>query len=170
MKKQRAIITTIIAAALSVSLAGCSGAAGSSKAEAMDFQAKLELKAPDPAVGSSPKILFVGNSHVFYNNLSMMFLNIVNSQGYKSSVKELSSGYYSLKQYADTDDQGGALLDKTLSRENWDFVILQENTSMALANAAEKEMFPPSRILDEKIKAAGGQSVFLMTWAPKNGM
>ena len=91
MKKQRAIITTIIAAALSVSLAGCSGAAGSSKAEAMDFQAKLELKAPDPAVGSSPKILFVGNSHVFYNNLSMMFLNIVNSQGYKSSVKELSS-------------------------------------------------------------------------------
>ena len=170
MKKQRAIITTIIAAALSVSLAGCSGAAGSSKAEAMDFQAKLELKAPDPAVGSSPKILFVGNSHVFYNNLSMMFLNIVNSQGYKSSVKELSSGYYSLKQYAETDDQGGALLDKTLSRENWDFVILQENTSMALANAAEKEMFPPSRILDEKIKAAGGQSVFLMTWAPKNGM
>ena len=55
MKKQRAIITTIIAAALSVSLAGCSGAAGSSKAEAMDFQAKLELKAPDPAVGSSQR-------------------------------------------------------------------------------------------------------------------
>lgn len=170
MKRRKTFITTIAAAALAVSLAGCSGAVGSAKAESMDFQAKMELKAPDPAVGSRPKILFVGNSHIFYNNLSMMFLNIVNSQGYKSSVKELSSGYYSLKQYADTDDQGGALLDKTLRKENWDFVILQENTSMALANAAEEEMFPPSRILDEKIKAAGGQSVFLMTWAPKNGM
>ncbi len=106
MKRKGRFITTILAAALAVSLTGCSGAAGSPKAEAMDFQAKLELKVPDPAVSSRPKILFVGNSHTFYNNLSMMFLNIVNSQGYKSSVKELSSGYYSLKQYADTDDPG----------------------------------------------------------------
>ena len=170
MKKRGKLFGAIWAMALMAALTGCSSAAGSAQAQAMDFQAKLELKVPDPAAGSRPKILFVGNSHVFYNNLSLMFLNIVNGQGRKSTVKELSSGYYSLKQYADTQDQGGALLDKTLNKERWDFVILQENTSMALSAAAQEEMFPSARILDEKIKAAGGQSLFLMTWAPKNGI
>lgn len=169
MKKRGIFLPAILAFALAASLTGCSAAAGTT-AESMDFQAKMELKAPDPAVGSRPKILFVGNSYTFYNNLSMMFLNIVNGQGRKCIAKELSSGYYTLKQYADVEDQGGALLDRTLGKENWDFVILQENTSMALSTAAPQEMFPPSRTLDEKIKAAGGQSVFLMTWAPKDGM
>lgn len=170
MKTRAKILTVLLAAALTAPLGGCSSNASGQKAEAIDFEAKMDLKIPAPEVGSRPKILFVGNSHIFYNNLSLMFLNIVNSQGHKSNVKELSSGYYSLKQYADPEDQGGALLEKTLAKEKWDFVILQENTSMALSNAAQEEMFPPSRVLDEKIKAAGGQSVFLMTWAPKDGM
>lgn len=166
-KKKKVILSFLIAAAATAAFIGCSA---KSAVEPVDFQAKMELKVPDPAAGICPRILFVGNSHTFYNRLSEMFVNIINSQGHKSDVRELSSGYYTLKQYADTDDQGGALLDKTLSKLNWDFVILQENTSNALSSVADEEMFPPSRILDEKIRASGGQSAFLMTWAPKDGL
>jgi len=157
-------------ALLSAALAVCSSCKGSSKTEPMDFQAEMDLKVPDPKPGSRPKILFVGNSHLFYNRLSSMFVNIAHSQGHKSDVKELSSVYYTLKKYADMEDKGGAMLDMALRNQHWDFVILQEDTNKALPAAAADEMFPPSRILDEKIKAAGGQSAFLMTWAPKNGM
>ena len=41
---------------------------------------------------------------------------------------------------------------------------------MTLADFAEEEMFPSARILDEKIKACGGQTIFFMTWAPKDGI
>ncbi len=136
----------------------------------MDFQEKVEWKVPDPAVGKRPKILFVGNSHTYYNNLSTMFVNIIDASGYKSSVRELSSGYYTLKQFADTENQGGKLLDKTLTEQSWDFVILQEHTTSSLSSVAEEEMFPSSRILDKKIKQAGGQTAFLMTWTPKKGI
>ncbi len=167
MKKNFKMIMLFSAVLLIAALTGCSSA---SQANAMDFHAQLDLKVPDPPAGQRPKILFVGNSHLFYNGLSGMFVNIVHSQGHKSDVKELSSIYYTLGQYADMEDKGGAMLDKTLSKQHWDFVILQENVTKALSSSAADEMFPPARILDEKIKAAGGQSVFLMTWAPKDGM
>lgn len=170
MKKKSGLPRAFFAFLLIGTLTVCSSCKGNSTTEPMDFQAKLDLKAPDPAAGIRPKILFVGNSHTFYNSLSGMFVNIVDSQGRKSNVKELSSGYYTLKQYADMEDRGGALLDKALTSQSWDFVILQENTTKCLSSVASEEMFPPSRVLDEKIKAAGGQSVFLMTWAPKDGM
>lgn len=165
MRKSYKMTVMLLTAAI---LSGCSSSHRS--AQVMDFQAEMEWKAPSPAAGARPRILFVGNSHTFYNNLSGMFVNIVNAFGHKSDVHELSTGYYSLKQFADPQDQGGAILDKTLTEEDWDFVILQENTSKALSSSAADEMFPSARILDEKIKAAGGQTVFLMTWAPKDGM
>lgn len=166
MRKSYRMTMILLSAAL---LCGCSSF-GKEKVPVMDFQEKVEWKAPDPAAGKKPRILFVGNSHTFYNNLSGMFVNIIDNLGHKGDVHELSSGYYSLRQFADTADRGGAVLDQTLSDQKWDFVILQENTSNALSSVAEKEMFPFARTLDEKIKASGAQTIFLMTWTPKDGI
>lgn len=140
------------------------------KTEPMDFQAEIEWKIPEPAVGKRPQILFVGNSHTFYNNFSGMFVNIVDAMGRKSSVYELSQGYYTLQKFTDLEDRGGALLDQVLAKQQWDIVVLQENTNEVMSSSAEEDMFPYARILDEKIKAKGSQTAFFMTWAPKNGL
>lgn len=155
---------------LSALLIGCSSSGGKQKTERMDFDKNIEWKAPDPAAGNKPKILFVGNSQTFYNNLTTTFVNIADAFGRKSRVYELSQGYYSLKLFADTQDQAGAMLNKALTQTTWDFVILQENTDAVLSSSPEEEMYPYARILDEKVKASGGQTVFFMTWAPKNGV
>ncbi len=149
-------------------IAGCS--AGSKESTVMDFQAQMDWKIPEPAVGSNPRILFVGNSHTFYNNLPGTFVNIAHSLGHKSDVYELAQGYYTLEQYANPEDEAGALLDKTVSGKKWDFVILQENTSVVLSDSVDEKMYPYARVLDEKVKSAGGQTAFLMTWAPKDGL
>lgn len=163
MKKgyRMGLILLILAA-----VAGCSGGSGS---QTMDFQAEMEWKAPQPAVGKKPRILFVGNSYTFYNNLPGTFINIVQTMGHKSEVFELAQDYYSLEKYADTENEVGALLDKTVTGKQWDFVVLQENSSVAMSDSVEETMYPYARILDEKVKSAGGQTAFLMTWAPKNG-
>lgn len=140
------------------------------KADLMDFGAEIEWKAPDPEVGERPRILFVGNSHTFYNNFSGMFVNIADAMGRKSSVYELSQGYYTLQKFSDVQDRGGALLDQVLTKQSWDIVVLQENTNEAMSASAEETMYPYARLLDEKIKAKGSQTAFFMTWAPKNGL
>lgn len=164
----RKSVKTILICLLAVSMGGCQSIGGK-PVELMDFQADMEWKVPEPAAKKQPKILFVGNSYIFYNNLSGMFVQIADSFGHGDEVYEVSKGYYSLKQYADPEDQAGATLDKVLKTRKWDFVVLQENTKQALSSDAEEEMFQYARILDEKIRASGGQTAFLMTWAPENG-
>lgn len=154
---------------LSALLIGCSSGGEKQKTERMDFHENVEWKVPDPAAGDKPKILFVGNSQTLHNNLSTTFVNIVDAQGHKSSVYELSRGYYSLKRFADTQDLAGAMLNKVLAQNAWDFVVLQEDTNVVFSSS-EEEMYPSARVLDEKIKASGGQTTFFMTWAPKNGI
>ncbi len=166
MRKGYMMIKVLLVAAI---VAGCSSAGGETKIEQMDFQAEMDWKVPEPAVGKRPRILFVGNSHIFYNDLSGTFARIANAFGYKSDVYELSKGHYSLKQYANPEDSLGELFDKTVTGKKWDFVVLQENISTALSTSAEEDMFPYARALDEKVKSSGGQTAFLMTWAPRDG-
>ncbi len=153
---------------ITVLLAACSSKE-QEEIHQMDFQAQIDWKAPAPAVGERPRILFVGNSHIFYNDLSGTFVRIADAFGYRSDVYELSKGYYSLRQYANPEDTLGALFDSAVTNKKWDFVVLQENISVALSDSPDEDMFPYARILDEKVKSAGGQTAFLMTWAPKDG-
>lgn len=164
-KKSFTITILLLTAAL---LCGCQAGAG--KTETMDFQAKVEWKAPNPAVSKRPKILFVGNSYTFYNNFTTMFVNIIDTKGQKSDVYELSQSYYTLQRFADPGDRTGMKLAKALDTIKWDIVIFQEDTSMALPSVAEEKMYPYARILDEKVKSIGGQTAFLMTWAPRDGI
>ena len=166
MRKGKRMVLLLLTGLAVLTTASCSSG---NEAEKMDFHEQMEWKIPDPALGERPRILFVGNSHTFYNNFSGMFVNIVEAKGKKSSVFELSQGYYTLKKFCDLEDKGGALLDKTLTKQ-WDIVVLQENSQEALSETADEDMFPYARILDEKIRAMGGQTAFFMTWAPRNGL
>ena len=167
MRKGKQIIVFLLMGLAALAVVSCSSGNGE---ELMNFHAEIEWKIPDPALGERPRILFVGNSHTFYNNFSGMFVNIVEAKGKKSSVYELSQGYYTLKKFSDLEDKGGALLDKTLNKQAWDIVVLQENSQEALSETADEDMFPYARILDEKIRARGGQTAFFMTWAPRDGL
>lgn len=133
-----------------------------------DFNQALDLKKPDPAAGEMPRILFVGNSHTFSNDLPALFSEVTAAMGHPCDVQEVTEGYYTLTQYADNTDELGAVLDQKLTGEHWDFVFLQENTNDAFAYA-EENMLPAVSSLDEKIRGAGGQTALLMTWTPKEG-
>lgn len=165
MKRTTCILTAIVLLAAIL----CACGANTAESDAADFNEKLELKKPDPAVGDYPEILFVGNSHTFVNDMPDIFARIVEAMGHEADIYSLTEGYYSLTDYADTQDELGAELDAALSSVPWDFVILQENTNDAFINA-DRSMLPAAQILDEKIKSAGGQTALLMTWSPKDGL
>lgn len=90
-------------------------------------------------------------------------------KSYSKVPDPVTAGSYTLEQFSDPEDEYGSVLAAELSQVTWDFVILQENTNAALSARAETAMYPYARKLDELIKKAGGQTAFLMTWAPKDG-
>ena len=120
-KKTFAAFAWMVAMALIVS--GCS-LFNLGEAEAMDFDAKMELKVPNPVPGETPKILFVGNSHTFTNDLPGTFYALAADLGYEADVYDLTEGYYTLENFADPEDELGSALDLTLSSEPWNFVVL----------------------------------------------
>lgn len=126
-------------------------------------------KIPDPVAEDGSKILFVGNSHTYTNDLPGVFYQMAVAGGHKVDVYDLTEGSYSLKMYSDPEDELGSVLTEALKGENWDFVILQENTNAAIALNAKRDMYPYARELDGMIQKAGGQTVFLMTWRPRMG-
>lgn len=147
---------------------GGSQEADDSQEGGFDFNQPLDLKKPEPAAGEQPRILFVGNSHTYTNDLPSIFRQVAEAMGHGSDVQELTEGSYTLTQFADTADELGSVLNQKLTEETWDFVVLQENTNDAFS-FPEENMFPAAQILDEKIKGAGGQTAVLMTWSPKDG-
>lgn len=170
MRKHLTCCMAIVLTA-ALGLTGCSMVkTGGGKTAVMDFNAQIQWREPDPAAGELPTILFVGNSHTFTNDLPGTFYNLAESLGRECDVYDLTEGSYTLERFADPEDEMGAVLDEALTVQSWDFVVLQENTGNAVSPKADKVMFPFARTLDEKIKAAGGQTAFLMTWAPENGV
>lgn len=133
----------------------------------MDFTQDLNLKKPDP-VKEQPSVLFLGNSMTYYNDLPSVFTQLSQSGGYLPEVYELTEGSYRLEYFADREDEVGSQVYDALENYTWDYVILQEQSG--IATMGEDVMYPAARTLDTMIRQAQGESVFLMTWAYKEGI
>lgn len=138
--------------------------------QAMDFSQKLNLRKPQDPIRQDPNILFLGNSFTFANDLPGAFQKLSESGGFAPGIVELSDGGYHLSYFADPEDELGAEFYQIVEEYPLEYVILQEQSRLpTLKEDTEQEMFPAARTLDKMIKSAGGQTVFLMTWAYKNG-
>lgn len=132
-------------------------------------EAEVYSRKPDAPAKDGDKFLFVGNSHTYTNDLPGVFYEMAQAGGHDVEVYDLTEGSYTLEWFSDPEDEIGAVLIEALQGEHWDFVVLQENTNAAISINAKEDMYPYARKLDQMIGAAGGQTAFLMTWAPEEG-
>lgn len=94
------------------------------------------------------RILFIGNSLTFYNDLPEMVRGIARSNDERDSVYVFNSwGGYSLKMHITEDLTLGAI-----NRQEWDWVVLQESTPyMAFQEFQGASVLPYARRLDSLI-------------------
>ena len=64
------------------------------------------------------RILFIGNSYTYFNNLWDIFALAANGEGYSVEIDHITQGGYSLKQMADPRDPFGAEVEKLLPAKN----------------------------------------------------
>ena len=107
------------------------------------------------------KVLFIGNSHTYYNDMPNIFKGIAKADGIDCEVSSITSAGYKLSQFADTTDTYGALVYEALTKNTWDYVVVQENRAVLV----EKEYKAESAVntLHSLIKKAGAKMIIYAT-------
>lgn len=108
------------------------------------------------------RILFLGNSFTFFNDLPDMVGNLLHAE----IGRNLRGGAY-LYQHLDPADELCALTHKLLTEEKWDYVVLQDQSRGPITHPAEFRRAVDT--LCPLIRAAGGQPVLYETWAYEEG-
>jgi hypothetical protein len=117
--------------------------------------------------GDTTKILFIGNSFSFFNNMPTTFGELATEAGKTVFVDQSTPGGYTLQQHSVYQQT----LDKINSKD-WDFVVLQEQSQLpSWYPERETQMYPYAILLDELIHQNNlcTETMFFMTWGHKNG-
>ena len=129
-------------------VAGCSGSAGSTC-----------------GTGACTRVLFLGNSFTYVNDLPSTFAQLARSAGRPVQVAMVANGGEMLAQHAASSDS----LDKIASQD-WTYVVLQEQSAIpTTADGRDDYMYPAASALAGKAQAAGAVPLLFMTWGYRDG-
>lgn len=83
---------------------------------------------------STTRILFIGNSSTYYNQMPLMVEGLAKANNINCEVKSITASSYKLTQFATTGNAYNTEIVNALSKEKWDFVILQEHRENIMGN------------------------------------
>lgn len=114
---------------------------------------------------STTRILFIGNSYTYVNNLPKMFANLSKSGGRRVEVAMVAEGGWTLSDHVKSAETMDALESST-----WDYVVLQEQSQIPASDIfRETGMYPAARALVVKIRNLGATPVLFLTPAHLDG-
>ena len=129
--------------------------------------AQSRQSAPAPKQDSL-RLLFIGNSYTYYNDLPAMVYEIARTQKKKLSVESITKGGERLRGHLKNEK-----VRKALTQEHWDFVVLQEQSSdpARQSESVIANIYPAARELDSLIHVGSpeARTIFYMTWGHKYG-
>jgi len=112
------------------------------------------------------RVLFIGNSYTYVNDLPNTFVNLARSGGHQTTVGMSAQGGWMLSDHVKSSD--------TIAKINsgkWNFVVLQEQSEVpAFQQSRTQEMYPAASILVGDIRQVGAVPIFLITWAYRDGL
>ena len=126
---------------------------------------RIEIRRGDEVVYSLPepagalRVLFVGNSLTYYNDMPWLFSEVVASRRPQPPVVTRFSGA-SGRTLAENWQRGDAR--RLLRTEHWDYVVLQEQSSTLLLNPQEHEEFLGRFVAEARRR--GAKPVLFATW------
>jgi len=119
----------------------------------------------DSSASDTTKVLFLGNSYTYANNLPDLFGNLAKSAGKNVLTGISAPGGYMLENHK-TDETSLSLI----RQGGWDFVVLQEQSQApTIEHFRYNSMYPSAKFLDSLIKLNNLHTCFFMTWGRQNG-
>jgi hypothetical protein len=147
-------VVRLLAALCLVAVSACSGAGSTAGA------------CPDAPASACLRVLFLGNSYTYVNDLPATFARLAESAGRQVQTAMVANGGETLDQHAASSDSRSLI-----SSRRWNYVVLQEQSEIpAVASSREYWMYPAARRLVASIVAAGATPMFYMTAAHRDGL
>ncbi len=116
----------------------------------------------------SKKVLFIGNSYTYYNNMPQITADLALSTGDTLLFDSNSPGGFTFQGHS----TNSVSLNKII-QGNWDFVVLQEQSQLPSfpISQVQSDVYPFARKLDSLINKYNtcAETIFYMTWGRKNG-
>jgi hypothetical protein len=144
-------VAAMLACAGLLLTAGCAGVAG-------------PTCGTGAGAGNCTRILFLGNSYTYVNDLPSTFARLAQSGGHPVYVDSIANGGETLAQHAVSADD----LSKIAS-QHWSYVVLQEQSDTPATDAGRASMYSAARTLAARVESAAAMPIFFMTWAHKDG-
>jgi hypothetical protein len=120
----------------------------------------LILLLPVISTSAEMSVLFIGNSHTYFNFLPVLFQDLALAGGHDIYVDQSTPGGYTLAAHT----ENPTTLAKIAER-SWDHVILQDHSLYpAIPWLRENSFFPAAATLDSLIKESGSGTTLFMTW------
>ena len=114
------------------------------------------------------KVLFIGNSYTYVNNLPQVIADIANAMGDTLTHDSSTPGGYTLNLHT----SNVTTLSK-INAQSWDFVVLQEQSQLPSFDPPQVsiDVYPYARQLDSLILVNDSctETFFYMTWGRQNG-
>ncbi len=120
------------------------------------------------AWGKTAKVLFIGNSYTYVNDLPLLISDMASTTGDTLIYDFNTPGSYTLSAHC----SNSVTLNK-IKAGGWDYVVLQEQSQLPSLSQPEVEQYtlPYARKLDSLIHVYSpcAETIFYMTWGRKNG-
>jgi hypothetical protein len=141
---------------------------------ALQPEVKTAASAAPPALPAASKnplrVLFVGNSHTYVNDMPSMVVQLAaaakENRGLEVAL-DVAPGAGLLQHLASGKVQA------ILSQKHWDYVVLQDQQQRPSftfePKEVERQFFAPARTLDVLIRAASAKTILFMTAARRPG-
>jgi hypothetical protein len=119
-----------------------------------------------PGMGTCQRVLFIGNSYTYVNDLPGIFASLARSGGHKVQVGMAAHGSWSLADHAASSETLNQI-----QASKWDIVILQEQSEIpAMEIARALRMYPAAQTLVSQVEGTGARPMLFMTWAHLTGL
>ena len=121
--------------------------------------------------GQQPlRLLFIGNSYTYFNNLPEMFAKLAEAGQHAVETAMVAPGGWRLRDHWER-----GLATKVLHEGQWDYVVLQEQSTLGVnavidgqPRVTSDEVFQPyADKWAAEVRKAGARPVFYLTWARK---
>jgi hypothetical protein len=148
-RSMRRLLGLVVGCLLLVSLVGCDSAAtGCTDAQK-----------------TCTRVLFIGNSYTYVNDLPSMFAALARSGGHQVETGMAAEGGVTL-----ADHVASTATQAKLGAGHWDIVVLQEQGQIpAIAQFRTDQMYPAARQLIRTIRLGGAKPMLYLTWGHRDG-
>ncbi len=148
MTRRDAVLRSAGCATLLVAALACAFPASTARAAAPEFTKKM-------------RILFIGNSYIYVNDLPRMLKGLMAVKAIDLETRRITPGGCTLEKH-----WKGEAARKAIAEGPWDYVVIQEQSQMPAFNPPVTLKY--AALLADMVHNVGAEPVFYLTWARKN--